>query len=396
MPWLARALLRPLRAARNPPPALALAVARLWGAPQQAAVALCGIVASTSLMVAMAVMVTSFRGSVDEWILEVLPADVYLRLEDAGAVFDLALQARVAAAPQVKAVEFRRSLPLRLQADRPPVRLVARDVDRARPDKSLPLLGRGAPIPPGATPAWVSEPMARIYGLKPGDALTLPIGAAGAARVVVAGVWRDYANQAGSVALAGEDYTRLTGDALRTEAAIDLVPGAAPGAAIDALRRILPPQTVVAQPQQLRALALRIFDRSFAVTYALEAIAIAVGLAGVAATFSAQTLARRKEFGVLRHLGVRRGEIVAMLAAEGAMLGAIGAVAGIALGAAMSQVLIHVVNPQSFHWTMETRLPWTLLFGLAIALTATSAATAVLAGRGALSAAAVRAVREDW
>jgi putative ABC transport system permease protein len=74
----------------------------------------------------------------------------------------------------------------------------------------------------------------------------------------------------------------------------------------------------------------------------------------------------------------------------------VGVAAGLSLGVAMSQVLIHVVNPQSFHWTMETRLPWPLFASLAAALVAASAGTAVLAGRSALSAGAIRAVREDW
>jgi putative ABC transport system permease protein len=148
--------------------------------------------------------------------------------------------------------------------------------------------------------------------------------------------------------------------------------------------------------RDLRALSLRIFDRSFAVTYVLEAIAILVGLAGVAATFSAQTLARTKEFGMLRHIGVLRRQIVAMLAAEGALLGAVGVVAGIGLGIAISQVLIHVINPQSFHWTMETELPSVLFATVAFALIAASAGTALIAGRRALSDDAIRAVREDW
>ena len=148
--------------------------------------------------------------------------------------------------------------------------------------------------------------------------------------------------------------------------------------------------------RELRALSLQIFDRSFAVTYLLEAIAILVGLAGVAATFSAQTLARTKEFGMLRHIGVLRRQIVAMLATEGALLGAVGVVAGIGLGIAMSQVLIHVINPQSFHWTMETRLPIPLFAAVTVALILAAAGTALLAGQRALSADAVRAVREDW
>ena len=93
-----------------------------------------------------------------------------------------------------------------------------------------------------------------------------------------------------------------------------------------------------------------------------------VGLAGVAATFSAQTLARTKEFGMLRHIGVLRRQIVAMLAAEGALLGTVGVIAGIGLGIAISQVLIGVINPQSFHWSMETRLPLTLFAVVAVAL----------------------------
>jgi putative ABC transport system permease protein len=99
---------------------------------------------------------------------------------------------------------------------------------------------------------------------------------------------------------------------------------------------------------------------------------------------------------MLRHVGVTRAQIVAMLLTEGAFLGAIGVVAGIGLGLAMSQVLIHVVNPQSFHWTMETHLPLTLFAVAAAALVAAASGTALIAGQFALSADAVRAVREDW
>jgi putative ABC transport system permease protein len=172
------------------------------------------------------------------------------------------------------------------------------------------------------------------------------------------------------------------------------------GQVIEDLRAALPQPLAerieFALPGELRALSLRIFDRSFAVTYLLEAIAILVGLAGVAATFSAQTLARTKEFGMLRHLGVTRRQIIAMLLMEGALLGTVGVIAGIGLGLAMSQVLIHVVNPQSFNWTMETRLPFALFATVTVALIGAAAATALLAGRRALSLDAVRAVREDW
>jgi putative ABC transport system permease protein len=399
MPWLARTLLTPLRRLPKPPPALALALARLWGAPSQAAIALCGIVASVSLMVAMATMVSSFRGSVEAWLTQVLPSDVYLRLDSADAGLDPTAQQALAAAPGVAHVSFSRTTLLRLAADRPPVALTAIAIDPAHPGRTLPVLGESRPAPGGAVPVWLSEPMARLYRHHVGETFALPLG--GAARpVFVAGIWRDYARQFGAIAMTDADFTRLTGDTTRGEAAIDLKPGVTPAAAMHSLRAALPPPTAIhvgfARPRQIRAVALRLFDRSFAATYALEAIAIVVGLTGVAATFSAQTLSRTKEFGMLRHIGVLRRQILVMLAIEGGLLGAVGVVAGLSLGIAMSQVLIHVINPQSFNWTMETRLPWPLFASLAVALIVAAAGTAVVSGRGATARAAIRTVREDW
>ncbi len=406
-PWLARVLLAPwqrrveTRATRFAP--LYLALKRLWGAPGQAAVALSGVVASTSLMVAMALMVASFRGSVDEWMHNILASDVYLRIdggEDGG--LDPAAQARLRATPGVAHIAFRRTLLLRLDPQRAPVALMASPinlVDPADPQHSLPLVGAALAVPPGQMAVWVSEPFAMVYGTAPGQTLALPLG--GQMRTLfVAGVWRDYSRQFGALAMDERDYEALTGDTARAEAAIDLQTGAQAEETIAALRQALPDELAgraeFARPGEIRAIALKIFDRSFAATYALEAIAILVGMAGVAATFSAQTLARTREFGMLRHIGVLRRQVLAMLALEGALLGGVGGVAGLALGTAMGQVLIQVVNPQSFHWTMDTRWPLTLFAALWLGLVLASALTAVVAGRSALSSDAVRAVREDW
>jgi putative ABC transport system permease protein len=141
---------------------------------------------------------------------------------------------------------------------------------------------------------------------------------------------------------------------------------------------------------------LNIFDRSFAVTYLLETVAIIIGLLGVAASFSAQTLARTKEFGILRHIGVTRRQILGMLAAEGGLLTALGIVLGFILGLCISLILVFIVNPQSFHWTMELSLPWRELITVALALLVSASLTALMSGRHAVSGKAIRAVREDW
>lgn len=406
MPWIARRLLAPFaRSSRPRPVAIDLALRRLWAAPSAASVALCGIVASASLMVAMTVMIASFRHSVDAWLGQILASDLYVRTAGAGGGLQPADIERLRAVTGVRHLEVQKVVPLALSPVRPPVSLIVRDLG-ARAERSLPLVAKAdARSLEGAVPVWVSEAVVDLYGAAPGRPIALPLGARASAggdvpRFVVAGVWRDYARQFGSVVMRRADYTRITGDAAFTDMAIDIADGAPTAAVIEDLRRALPEaqrrRAEFAEPGAIRALSLKIFDRSFVVTYLLQAVAIAIGLAGVAATFSAQTLARSKEFGMLRHIGVLKRQIVAELATEGALLGVLGAVAGAGLGLAMSQVLIHVVNPQSFHWTMDTSIPWRTLVAVGAALVLASAGTAVLSGRRALSHDAVAAVREDW
>jgi putative ABC transport system permease protein len=99
---------------------------------------------------------------------------------------------------------------------------------------------------------------------------------------------------------------------------------------------------------------------------------------------------------MLRHVGVTRGQIMRILALEGGALSALGVLCGFGLGLLISLILVYVVNPQSFHWTMRLHMPWPLLASVAGALLAASVVTALVAGRQALSGGPIRAVREDW
>jgi putative ABC transport system permease protein len=381
-----------------PPPVLALTTSRLANASGQAAIALGGVLASFSLMVAMGIMVSSFRVSVDDWMLHILPADLYVRSSSGGnsAALGAREQAAIAALPGLERVQFLRTRQLQLDAARPAVTLIARDIDARDPGKLLVLVGPSAAIPAGAMPVWVSEAMVDLYATRVGATLSLPLG--GATRsFFIAGVWRDYSTQNGSLQIRLADYRALTGDFDVTDAAIWAAPGAT-AEQLQARLRTLPfgPALQLALPGTIRAMSLQIFDRSFAVTYLLEAIAIAIGLSGVAATFSAQTLARAREFGMLRHVGVTRGQILKMLAIEGGALTLLGVACGFVLGLVISLILVYVVNPQSFHWTMQLHMPWPLLASVAAVLVGASVATALVSGRYALSGGPIRAVREDW
>ena len=398
VPFLAHALFSRLPLPRQP--VLGLALAQLAGAPGRASLALAGIVASFSLMVAMAIMVASFRDSVDQWLARVLPAELYVRAGSGSdtAFFTAQDVARIRATPGVKRAEFLRTNQLTLAPTRPPVTLLARPIDPLNPSARLPLTGDIVPLPGnGPPPIWVSEAMVDLYGFIPGKIVTLPL-AGQRISFLVAGVWRDYARQHGSVVMVDRDYQRLTGDTLVSDAALWLVPGASTTQVSAAIRAAVTggQRLEFAEPGEIRATSLSIFDRSFAVTYLLEAVAIVIGLAGVAASFGAQALARAREFGMLRHVGMTRAAIGAMLAFEGALLALLGIAVGLTLGWMVSLILIRVVNPQSFHWTMDVHVPWLPLAAVAAVLMAAAALTALVSGRQAMSRGAILAVREDW
>jgi putative ABC transport system permease protein len=99
---------------------------------------------------------------------------------------------------------------------------------------------------------------------------------------------------------------------------------------------------------------------------------------------------------MLRHIGMTRRQIGAMLASEGLLSAALGLGAGLIPGWLISLILVHVINRQSFHWSMELYIPWEVLGGLALALLLSATLTAALSGRRAMGTDVVRAVREDW
>ncbi|MBA4264707.1 MAG: ABC transporter permease [Comamonadaceae bacterium] len=405
-PWVARHAL-PL-----------LAVERSRRMRETAAVATSGVVASLALSVALTVMVASFRDSVIQWLDGVLPAPLYVRaasstLSESNTLPPDFVQA-VSQVPGVIRVDPLRATSLQFSPSLPAVVLLSRPLDSAgTTGQSLPLVGNPLPVPtasPGedVVPVYVSEAMLDLYDAQPGGwlpalGMAFPPPGAGAPepRFFVAGVWRDYARQHGSVVMDRADFVRLSGDERVNDLALHLEEAADEATVqngIRSLARDLGAEDLIefASAGQIRAVSLRIFDRSFAVTYWLQAVAIAIGLFGVAASFSAQVLARRREFGLLAHLGLTRRQILGLVALEGLAWTVLGAIAGLLLGLAVSLVLVHVVNPQSFHWTMDLALPWARLLALCFAVVLAGTATAWLAGRAAASRDAVQAVKEDW
>ena len=383
-----------------------LAIERARRMRHTATVAIAGVVASLSLSVALTVMVSSFRGSVTAWLDVIMPADLYARTAtttEGSETLHLgpALVKVIERLPGVQKVIGMRMASLTFKPGQAPIELLARPV--GDPERSLPLVGRLLPAKGGAINVYVSEAMVDLYGARPGTILKLPL-QAGQAPVAahVRGVWRDYARQTGAIVIDQADYRTLTHDQEVNSLALWLQPQARTADVQAQIRQAAATQGLAdqliefAEPREIRQTTLRIFDRSFAVTYWLQAVAIAIGLFGTAASFSAQVLARRKEFGLLSHLGFTRAQVLSIVAGEGLALTGVGSLLGLGLGLGVSVVLIEVVNPQSFHWTMDLIVPWWRLALLCVGVVLAGTLTALIAGQRAVGRDAVMAVKEDW
>ncbi len=407
VPLLIDTLLKSAPSQRTALPLLALS--RAHHEREAASVAVAGVVASLALAVALTVMVASFRDGVARWLDQVLPADLYLRSATQSSAADQAYLSPdfVKAAqrlPGVARLEAARTRPLNFSSEQPAVILISRPL--TDPAASLPLLD--PPLPASTLPGvFVSEAMQRLYDAQPGKELTLPLEetalrvqspGGNTLRVFVRGVWRDYARQFGAIVIDSTDYRRATGDERLNDLSLWLAPGARVEDVQQALRELGGDSALfdMASATQLRTMSLAIFDRSFAVTRWLQVVAIAIGLAGIAASFSAQALARRREFGLLAHLGFTRRQMITLVAAEGLTWTSAGALMGLALGLAVAVVLVHVINPQSFHWTMELLVPWVRVGVLLLGVLVAGSVTAALSARAAAGRDVVAAVKEDW
>ncbi len=399
VPFSVAALLAVLPTPRGP--LLLLALERARQQRQQATTAVAGIVASLALAVALTVMVGSFRGSVTVWLGQVLPADLYARTASSTAGADTlylpdeALHA-VESLPSIERVVGQRAYLAQFDPARPGAAVLARPL--ADPATSLPLVGELLPSVPGALNVYVSEAFASLYRAAPGARIELPLPGGSIRQAYVRAVWRDYARQHGAIVLDSAEYQAASGDTRINDLALWLKPGADRDQVQAQIASLVGTRSALefASAGELRATSLRIFDRSFVVTLWLQGVAIGIGLFGIAASFASQVLARRKEFGALMHLGFRRAQVLQLVALEGAFWSAAAALLGILLGLGVSVILVKVVNPQSFHWTMELAVPWSDLALLGLGVVACATCVAGWAAHSCARGNLALLVKQDW
>src|SRR6266403_479174 len=337
-----------------------------------------------AMMTSVGIMVGSFRETVMLWMNDRLPADLYLRpagspAADRHPTISLDLTQKIEALPGVEAVARLRAY--EISYDGMPVTLASIDPQALRKSRRSDFFS-GRPIEQvfaelrDSNAVIVSEPFTYKHHVKAGDSIALSLGAA-QATFRIADIYYDYSSERGNIVMSRSTMLRYLPDPTPSNLAVYV----APATQVEAVRVEIEQaaaghRVLMFSNRDLRAEAIRIFDRTFAITYALEAVAVIIAVMGVAGALLALVIDRRRELGLLRFLGAASGQVRKLILVEAGLLGLLANLAGIALGFALSLILIYVINKQSFGWTIRFHWPVGILLG---ALTVVYLAT-VLAG----------------
>jgi putative ABC transport system permease protein len=360
-----------------------LAARSLASSLRRTSVLVAALSTAIAMMVSVGIMVGSFRKTVAIWMDNQLTADLFLRpaippAADRYPTLAPDLAARIAAVPGVAAVDRFRDYEISYEGL--PATLGAGDSEvQARYGRTEFLggasrevifrqLARGEGV-------VVSEPFSTKHRVRAGDLIRLSLGN-GPASFRVLGVYYDYSNERGTIAMDRNTLLRYLPDPAPSSIAIYLNPAARPDQVRQEVERACAGHRVaVFSSRALRRQALRVFDRTFAITYALEAIAIFVAIVGIAGALLALVVDRRRELSLLRFLGASARQVRRLILFEAGLLGLLSNLMGFALGVVLSLVLIFVINKQSFGWTIQFHWPVTVLVGgLSLVYAATLAA----------------------
>jgi putative ABC transport system permease protein len=382
-----------------------LAAGFFGGASARNGTAVAALAMALGMTLAMIVTVASIRETVRVWVRSTLASDLWIKA-DAGGRAGILGDLPPEILPLIQGIDGVAAVdPFRA---RDAVDARGRPFTLASGDFRLVARTGGAPLLDGGDPrevalaarargeVLVSEPFARRFGASTGSSVTLAT-PRGPRTFRVAGVYRDYSNDRGTVVLDRALYLALFDDPRITSLAVLAAPGRDPSA----LRRSILSATQgryalhVSTNRELRAEVLRIFDRTFAVTKALEAIAIAVAVLGIANALVASAVERRRAFGLLRAMGASGRQIRRATLLEALLTGATGTAAAVAAGAAFAWLLLAVINPQSFGWTVALDVPGATLAAAAALVLLASVFAGIVPGRIASAVDPAAALQEE-
>ncbi|MEM7697702.1 MAG: FtsX-like permease family protein [Verrucomicrobiota bacterium] len=336
-----------------------------------------GLSVAIGMSAAMGILVASFEYTLTSWIGQLLRADAYVAsggnpsISNDGIIREQTWQA-IASSPEVEGVDILRSYLVEVDGVRVFVGGTDLNSDSAR---YLELVWEETPdeIGPDAlerlsgdlVAAFVNEPFFRRFGLGKSDTFTIPT-PQGDETVSIEGVYADYGTETGTILLSRKHTSAWFGDNDVSNLSIYLKDPDSVDEWVSKLGQNFPALSVQSN-RRLREESIRIFHQTFAVTYALEAIAVIIAMAGLGMALAGLLIERRRQLATLKAIGTTRAQIATMAMWEGVGLTLVGLIGGYFVSLALGWVLIDVINPQSFGWTLQYYWPLRLFIFLGIA-----------------------------
>jgi putative ABC transport system permease protein len=322
--------------------------------------------------------IEGFNRSLDGWAAQMFPGDLFITNADpiSGVSFANVPMSDVLGADiqRLDGVDFVRRIRIsQLEYGSSPIKLVSTDFDLfARRGKLDLLEGEQAPVlralRSGAVA--VSENFARHFGLHRGDEVTLST-KNGSHTFAIAGVVTDYTSDIGAILLDRATYIAQWGDSRVDTYEVHVKPAADVYAVRKALlaRHGEAYNLFALTNGEFRAEIVGTMEQIFAITRSLELVAIVVAVLGVLNALLASVLDRVREIGVLRALGMQRGQARRIIMTEAALVGAIGVLAGVLVGIGLGYVMLNHINLAQTGWYFPYSPPWkTLLETAALVL----------------------------
>jgi putative ABC transport system permease protein len=329
-------------------------------------VAIGALAVAVSVTIGVSLMIASFRSTVENWLDLSLRADIFLSVPAPGGMrasptLSPGVVNRATNVPGVDHVEtFRR---VRVASPLGEVQLVVADPRRPR-GAAFYRFAEGKPeavwkrVVEGAV--LVSEPFAFRHDLPTRGASVELLTDRGPRSFPVAGVFYDYSTEQGLVLLSRNVYERYWDDRGISSLGVYVAPGHALADVVQGLRQALRGTMIQVTPNRtLRARALEVFDRTFAVTQALRLLAVVVAFIGVWSALLALQVERTRELATLKVLGLGEGQEWGLTFLETGLMGAVAGLLSLPLGGLLAAILVHVINVRSFGWTMRLETdPW--------------------------------------
>ena len=366
-PILVRALLSAVRGVvtRVLPAEGRLAVQTIEGRLNRVVVAVMSLAIAVAMLASVVIMVASFRDTVIVWVDQTLEGDLYVRPAVSGGdggrnVLETETLDVLRTIPEIAAIDRLRAIGIEYGGF--PAFLGAGEFQTISEYSRLLFVdGREtaevAERLIGSDRVVVSEPFAVRHDVRAGDTILLPT-PTGMEPFGVEAVFYDYSTEGGLLVMDRGTYLAKFDDESVSNVAVYLEPGAdAEAVRADIASRLPGVELRIATNGELRTQVLRVFDQTFEVTYALEVIALAVAMLGIANTLAALIIERRPELSMLRFIGAARGQIRRVIVLEAGLIGLLGGAIGMALGVVLSLLLVYVINFQSFGWTIQFTMP---------------------------------------